>query len=489
MRALRKALGTGLVCLAFGMAMPTIAVAAPDKITVVMYGDMSPRMKTFMAGELKERVAKDINVEVNFRYLPWSEYGGGKTDLMYASGESFAGMTDRAYLAKCVAKKFVLDVTALVKKGTPSLSKFVGQFAFETYQLGGKQYAVPVGYKPNASEFYPVLVRQDILEEVGMKSISTVADLESYVTKAQKLHPDYRGTTTALDFALSYSWQKRNLEFLDVGAKNVPIIVTDNADKSAKVFSYWELPEIKNFLAITRRWQEKGLYDLTLLSNPEQALAAWNTGKAFFMSGVAARPVEELIKVRKMDPNVRFANYFMDRGNRTLIKSRTDSTAFSLSSSVTNPEAYIRFFDWWQSSQEVTDFLTYGVKGVDYNVEGDSIVQINSDELIAPWVLWNTNFLRFPDFVPAEVIKNYRVWDNGATIAKGAGFIFDTSPVKSERAKIEGVIQQYMLPLSLGVYSYEDKYAEALKALKAAGIDKYIAEYQKQFTAFNATKK
>jgi putative aldouronate transport system substrate-binding protein len=303
-----------------------------------------------------------------------------------------------------------------------------------------------------------------------------------------KLYPDYRGTTTGLDFALSYSWQKRNLEFLDVGSKNIPIIVTDNADSSPKVFSYWELPEIKNYLTITRRWYEKGLYDLTLLSNPEQALAGWNTGKAFFIAGNAARPVEELVRVRKLVPNVRFANYFMDRGNRPLIKSRTDSTAFSLSSAVINPEAYLRFFDWWQSSQEVTDFLTFGVKGLDYNLQGESVVQINSDELVAPWVLWNTNFLRFPDFVPAEVIKNYRTWDNGATIAKGSGFIFDANPVKSERAKIEGVLQQYMLPLSLGTYTYDDKYADALKALKAAGIDKYVAEYQKQFTAFNAMK-
>jgi Bacterial extracellular solute-binding protein./Domain of unknown function (DUF3502). len=475
-------------CLAVGAIVPAAAQSAKggDKVSIIMYGDQSPRMKGFAENELKVRALKEINVDLSIVYLPWSEYGGGKTDLMYASGEEFASMTDQSYLAKCVSKKLVLDLSDIAKGKIPNVQKNVGQFALETYQLGHRQYAIPVGYKPNASEFYPVLVRQDILEETGMKSLSTLADFETFVKKALKAHPDYRATGDRLDRALSYAWQKRNLEFLDNGANSIPLIVTDNSEKGSKVYSYWELPEIKSYLSITKRLYDEGIYDLSLVSNPEQALAAWNSGKALFMNGNAAKPLEELTKARKLDPSARFANYFLDRGGRPLIKSRTDSTAYSISASVRDPEAYLRFFDWWQSSQDIVDFLTYGVKGVDYKLKGESVDLVSTDELIPSWVLWNTNFLRFPDYAPADFVKSYRSWDEGASVSKAAGFIFDSSSVKNERAKIEGVLHQYMLPLSFGVYSY-DKYPEALKALKAAGIDKYLAEYQRQFAAFMAS--
>ena len=41
-----------------------------------------------------------INVDLTIQYLPWSEYAGGKTELMLSSGEKF--VTQTSHLNKCL---------------------------------------------------------------------------------------------------------------------------------------------------------------------------------------------------------------------------------------------------------------------------------------------------------------------------------------------------------------------------------------------------
>ncbi len=72
----------------------------PTEATLVLYGESSARMSEFSENEFKEKVLEAINVDVTIQYLPWSEYAGGKTELMLSSGEKFVTYTDTAFLSK-----------------------------------------------------------------------------------------------------------------------------------------------------------------------------------------------------------------------------------------------------------------------------------------------------------------------------------------------------------------------------------------------------
>ena len=65
---------------------------------------------------IRDRVLDAINVDVTVQYLPWSEYAGGKTELMLSSGEKFATYTDTAFLSKCVSKGYYADITDAAEK-------------------------------------------------------------------------------------------------------------------------------------------------------------------------------------------------------------------------------------------------------------------------------------------------------------------------------------------------------------------------------------
>lgn len=63
----------------------------------------------------------------------------------------------------------------------------------------------------------------------------------------------------------------------------------------------------------------------------------------------------------------------------------------------------------------------------------------------------------------------------------------DTTPVKTEVANLNQVMVQYLNPIMLGMVSDIDKaFADLDARLKAAGIDRVLAEFRRQTQAFLA---
>lgn len=71
---------------------------------------------------------------------------------------------------------------------------------------------------------------------------------------------------------------------------------------------------------------------------------------------------------------------------------------------------------------------------------------------------------------------------------KTTNFIFDTEPMKSEYAQLQAVETEYLNPISNGFKDYDENIDEAIEKLKAAGLDKFMEEVQKQFDEFMANK-
>ena len=167
------------------------ATEEPTEATLVLYGEESPRMSEFAENELHEMVLDAINVDLTIQYLPWSEYAGGKTELMLSSGEKFVTYTDTAFLSKCVSKGYYADLTDAAELYADDLKEYCGgEEAFDIWKVDGRLYALPFGNKPNAGENYVITTRQDLLEEVGMTELKTLEDVEKFYTLAKEKHPD-----------------------------------------------------------------------------------------------------------------------------------------------------------------------------------------------------------------------------------------------------------------------------------------------------------
>jgi putative aldouronate transport system substrate-binding protein len=455
----------------------------PAKLKIILYGDESNRMKELSQAEFKDLVKKEINADIEFQFLPWSEYGGGKTDLMLSTGEDFATYTDTNYMVKSVAKGLYTDLTPYMEGPAVDMKKFVDANSFTAFQLDGKQYAIPVGNKPNSGEFYSVLVRQDLLEEVGMNGISSLTELEEFYDKIHSKHPELIGfASTDARRMLMYEYTDKNLFW-----QNDMLAINESAQDD-QIISWFETEEFKAYATIMRDWHQKGIIPKYAASNMPQLQSDWNSGKAMFWAGTAARPFEGAASITQAVPTAKLANYFMSK-DQPKISRGTYSTAWFVSANAADPERYVMFFNLLQKNQELYDLFAYGVKDKDFTLDdGGRLTRNTTDSLIPDWLLMNKNFMRFDNTVPDDFITQYKAWDDDAIISKGAGFNFDNTLVKNEETKINGVFSELLAPIGSGFLDHDTYLPKALEKLKAAGFEKYMAEYQKQFSEWYAAK-
>lgn len=78
--------------------------------------------------------------------------------------------------------------------------------------------------------------------------------------------------------------------------------------------------------------------------------------------------------------------------------------------------------------------------------------------------------------------------DKNAIQSQAIGFIFDSSSVKSEIAALDSVLAEYRLGLENGELDPEEYLPKFIQALREAGIEKVIAEKQRQLDSWVAEK-
>jgi putative aldouronate transport system substrate-binding protein len=103
--------------------------------------------------------------------------------------------------------------------------------------------------------------------------------------------------------------------------------------------------------------------------------------------------------------------------------------------------------------------------------------------------MFGNQFLNYVwDSEDPEKWNKFREFNQNAHVSPGLGFVFNSDPVKSEVGALANVIEQYQRALETGSVDPDKVLPEYLGALKAAGLDKVVAEKQRQFDEFLASK-
>jgi putative aldouronate transport system substrate-binding protein len=77
--------------------------------------------------------------------------------------------------------------------------------------------------------------------------------------------------------------------------------------------------------------------------------------------------------------------------------------------------------------------------------------------------------------------------ENGSSAkSKAFGFTFDSSSLKAEYSSVLNIINQYLPGLNTGSLDPDKELPNIIRALKEAGMDRIVAEKQKQLDAWLA---
>ncbi len=454
------------------------------KVKILYPGEETDEMANFVKNELNPKLKQDIGEEVEIVYKGWDQYWEQK-DIMLSAGNDidlyWDGLGDIGIM---VNKKQCQPLDKLVEKYGKDLQKVIPESQMDGGRVDGTLYGIPSAYAPSSAMYQLVCVRQDLMDETGMKDIKTPDDLESYAEKVAKLHPEFNGPADVIYKPLTRYFQDEQLTWCSAGESVV------FGEDTKKAYSYFESDTFKKVAAFNRKMYKKGLYHDELTTNYNERDSRIQQGTYEWIEGSIGKENEIISAVRTNAPNAVLKSYILAPEKKKYITA-CGGEVLCVPYSASNPEGAIKFINWIYKNEDNYMFAIYGPEGENYTLK-DGKIELKDSAFggyFYEWMFRNKNYQKFTTDVSDEFIKEYENWDNDAVKSAVMAFHFDNEKVKNEQTAIGEVINNYMMPILCGYVDYDKAFPSALQKLKDAGIDKYLEEVQKQLDEYLSAKK
>lgn len=477
---------------------PTAAPAALENCLYVSPGNTFTDQDAVLAAVNKKMQADGVNVAVSFKRIPWDGFLQ-KLNLMLSSGEEFDMMhvmQDIENLSVLKNMDAIVPIDDYLKNYPDLVSKFT-EFEWNQGKLEGKTYAVPARWQEFSMLNGYLFYREDIFKKVQPEG-NFPSDLAGFIDVSKKMQAAIKeesGQTAYVwvhQVTSSFSWLHRTYDdfpfFVDL-SNNLTKVMQDGT-----VQSYFESDTFKKDAAAYREMYQAGLIDPDVLNaSPQKKYDAMKVGAVL---PSATFSFDDEIALQENLPTATLAKAVL-APEKPWLQYCSIQNLNAMSATSKNPEAGIKFLNWLYASKENHDLFCYGVEGTNYTASSPERINYikgadnNAIYAFDTWMIGYLPYMRWDEKSTQKSIefKTKAADADKVVMSPVVGFQFDASSLKTELANIQAVVTADFFPIKYGLVDYDANYAKALSNLKAAGIDKYIAEYQKQLSAYLASQK
>jgi putative aldouronate transport system substrate-binding protein len=435
--------------------------------------------------------ADGVDIEVSVIRIPWDQYEQ-KLNLMLSTGEPFEllhVMQDIKNISALTSRDALVPIDEYLAKYPNLVNKFDPN-RWLAGKVNGKTYAVPC-YGQSMDYYLGYLyVRTDTLAKLGITNFPTrnIDDLLNLMKRMQDFYKQDIGRTAYhYPHQLSWApnWLHRSYDTFPFYVENSLGLILSRQDGT--IDSYFESEEFKKDAAVYRRMFQMGLIHPDILSLPP------DTKATEFEQG-ASLPGElqmfgNLLALQEVNPEAD-ADYFWLAPEKPNMVFTLGQNINAVSATAEDPESGVKFLNWLYASEENYDLWHIGVEGVHYtkleNGDNETITDANNAPLyqFEGWMTGYVPYLRFSSTLPQSIIDYMTKESPNKVFSPVAGFIFDATDVASELASLQTEIIASFYPIKYGIVDYDTAYPQALARLKSAGLDKYMAEYRRQFAQY-----
>jgi putative aldouronate transport system substrate-binding protein len=403
--------------------------------------------------------------------------GGEKLDLALTFGGSYSSN---------VTTGVVIEIDELLEKYGQGIKQAVATEYLQSAQIDGKIYGVP--NVKNYGGRTGIIMRKDLVEKynIDVASIKTLDDVESVFKTIKDNEPGIFPLASNITSPLvSYQTYDKLGERSGLG-------VLPNFDNGLKVENYFESQEYADLLNRMHKWFKAGYISKDAATSQTSAFELVKANRAFaYIEKFKPGFVEQ--ETRKIGTEMVWANLLPEA------YTTTDDVLLSLwtiSQNSENPERAMMFLDLMYSDKNITNLLMWGIEGKHYVKVSDNVIDYPSGVDATSvgysnvnWIVGNS-FLTYTFKGDDPDLWNKTKEFNEQTIkSKALGFAFNSEPVKNEITALNNVTLQFQKVLETGSVDPSEKLPDFIAKLKSAGIDKVIAEKQKQLDAWAATNK
>lgn len=456
-----------------------------EKLIMYLVGE-EPADYSMVIDKLNEMLKEDLNAELEVRFMSWAD-ASQKYSLLLSAGEEFDLIyaTSSLKYSDYALKGGFLDITDMIKENCPKHYKAISENGIlQKAKVNERVYMVPRNYLDVNPQGY--VIRGDLREKYNLPEIETVDDFLDYlsaVKSGETIMPFYASSSEP------FHRRGTSATYKTLGDNTYLGYDLMNLD-SDEVFSTIDMDGDYQYFKKMREGYLKGYW-------PKDVLMNTSPSKEAFISGTSAATMSNLKnfgdiyqKIMNNHPDWKPEWYQVNKGV-PLVQGDVSGVAVSKTSK--KPELALKFVELLNTDKEYNMLTTYGIEGKHY------VVQENGYAFPDGVTAENTGFL--PDNAGNWGWRNQEYFMYSATTWPGiyemenklretlipdryAGFVFNTDSVKTELAKVQGVIDTYTRSLEWGVVDPETVYKKYISELKKAGIKKIQAEAKKQLEEF-----
>ncbi|MHA6483297.1 ABC transporter substrate-binding protein [Paenibacillus sp. strain BS8-2] len=459
----------------------------PYEITMALpIFSAEPKDIAEIEAEISKLTKEKMNATVDILPISIGAYGQ-QMNLMYSSGEkldlSFTFGAGGMYNAAAASGK-LYPIDDILKEHGTGIIEAVGEQYVNAPKINGKLYGVPyVDAYAKGVDYY---MRKDLVDkyQIDVAAIKTMDDVEKVLKTIKDNEPNMipLAVSAGLGPVVSYT------NYDDLGDR---IGVLPDYDNGLKVVNLFETQDYADQLARVHEWFKAGYINKdasTTTVLPNDQLKAGRTFSAIYPSapgqkeGIEFQIGHELVGVELLSPHAKTGNVMT--GLWTIAQQSKD------------PERAMMFLNLMYSDQDILNLLVWGIEGKHYvktsetqadYPEGLDINSVGYNMKSFVWIMGNQRLAYLSQSDNPELRKIEQDFDSRGVPSKALGFLFDEAPVKNEGVAIRNVLDQYTKALETGTINPENKLKEFNEKLKAAGIEKYMAEKQKQLDAWAST--
>ncbi len=477
-----------------GNAQEKIDVSKLEPVELNWYYDGPGPQKdvALIEAAMNNIIQPKINATIKLHALDWGSYDQ-KVQVLLAAGEPVDLLFSCSWALQynnAIAKGWLRDLTPMMDKYAPETKKLFAESKWlENIAIDGKVYNLPA-FKEAASTS-GIIYSKDMAKKFGldMSKVKSVKDLEAIFKIVKAKDP------TVIPFEMSggltiyhagLAWDVRLQD-------NVSWLISLDPKTST-----WQLaskdPVYRDYLTIASKFYKAGYINQDAATAKDYT-APVKSGKVFSYP-VQLKPGKDGEETKALGINlaqIQLSKIVATQGDLT-------NSMMAIPTNSKNPERALMFYNLMYTDPELINTMDYGIEGTHYVFvdKAKKIIDFPASAEGGSKSGWNhgTNWM-FGNQMLSYIFKGedpekwnqFLAFNRASERGQDFGFSFDAEPVKKEVAALKNVEDQYRNPLMTGLMDPVTYLAQWESKAKAAGIDKILAEMNKQYAVFKAAKK
>nr|WP_246427501.1 extracellular solute-binding protein [Paenibacillus phyllosphaerae] len=465
------------------------------KVELVWYLLGDPHKDTEkVVAEWNKMLEKDLNTTVKLNFTTWTDWTT-KYNLLLASGEKIDMIfaSSWADYFKFSNQGAFMALDDLLPTYAPETWKNVPKQDWEEATVKGKIYAVPATYP----EYTPdgLVYREDWRQELGLPEITDVDSIEAYMEGVKKAKPNVT-PINGKGYNEIFTMFKSYYDYQQIGGDS-GVVVASSYDTPRDIIAYPFTQEFVDWAKRMKTWVDKGFWKSDTLSSQKEAGDAIKVGNGAVYWRNAPGAGGFITGMEDSNPEIKLGYFPFSRFHNRTMPTLSVNNAMAIPKNAANPERSLMVLDKLRNDPNYYDLMNYGFENTHYSMDADGKhivtppkgMEGKKDFVaygIAGWGFRVESMERvkqaggWPEF--DKLLEEFKSQSKPNIFAP---VVMDYAPVKSQQAAVNSVIQQYGMPIMMGLVPDVDKAVEAYrKQLEAAGVNDVLAYVKEQANAY-----